>query len=191
MIVMKCSSASSLIASSILISESSSNPYPDLISTVVVPCFIIASRRFEASFFSSFFDALRVALTVLRMPPPPAAISLYVFPLARIANSFSRLPAKTIWVWESTNPGRATYVEASRTVASSPSDWSNDAAGPIALIVSPSMSTETRSRMPGSRISFPAKKGLPSERTVTNCLILRRRSCMGRPGYPFRASRKK
>src|SRR5207247_399762 len=39
------------------------------------------------------------------MPPPAAAISRYVAPLARSAYSSSREPAKIRWLWESTKPG--------------------------------------------------------------------------------------
>src|SRR5207247_11203356 len=50
---------------------------------------------------------------VERMPPPAAAISRYVAPLARSAYSSSREPAKIRWLGESTKPGSPTPPPAS------------------------------------------------------------------------------
>ena len=63
------------IASSDLSSASRVSPYPDLASTVVVPCEAISWRAPRTFSTRSFLSALRTASTLERMPPPAAAIS--------------------------------------------------------------------------------------------------------------------
>ena len=62
------------MASSDLISESTVNPYPDLASTVVVPCSAISCSASSTLSTSSFLPALRTPSRLERIPPPASAI---------------------------------------------------------------------------------------------------------------------
>jgi len=63
------------ITSRIFNSVSRFSPYPDLISRVVIPCFNRVLTRFDADVKRLSFEALRLALTVEKMPPPCFEIS--------------------------------------------------------------------------------------------------------------------
>ena len=81
-------------------SSATVSPYPDLISTVVVPWRRISATSRETFAVSCSSVASRVAATVVRMPPAE-----YGVPVIRAANSSARSPANTRCECESTNPG--------------------------------------------------------------------------------------
>src|ERR1041385_3280448 len=95
-----------------------------------------------------------------------------------MANSSSRLPAKTVWVCESTNPGITTQSRQSRTSDSPRLLIVRSSIRPIQLNSSFSISTAAFSMQPRDPISFPALKRRPSEETVTSCFILMSASFM-------------
>ena len=86
------------------------SPYPLLISMVVVPWRSASWTSRAVPARSSSSVAVRVAATVVRMPPP-----VYGSPAIRAANSAARSPAKTRWAWLSTKPGMTAPPPASST----------------------------------------------------------------------------
>ena len=70
-----CVAASARSVRSIFSSPSVVSAYPLFASHVVVPQRSISSRRTRVSAASDASVAARVAITVLRIPPPSAAIS--------------------------------------------------------------------------------------------------------------------
>jgi hypothetical protein len=106
------SGVKSLATASERASSRTVNPYPLLISTVVVPCAAISATCLATLAASASSLAARVAATVVRMPPAE-----YGSPRIRAANSRERSPAKTRCAWLSTNPGM-TAAPATSTSAS-------------------------------------------------------------------------
>ena len=93
-------------------------PYPVLVSAVVVPFLNIRSKRGRVCAINVSRLAVRVALTVERIPPPAARMSRYGVPAIFFSNSSARSPAQMTCVCGSTKPGMTTQRPASRVGSS-------------------------------------------------------------------------